>query len=670
MSPPASHTQQEDSDDDVIELPRSGEQTPLVRDESQTSVPSDPTPCAPPPPIMNTVPSAFVYDVPPKDKLQTFWTRTKYYVPVLQWLPQYDMRLLLGDVIAGLTLSCLLIPQGLSYATALCKLPAVHGLYAIAFPATTYAFFGTSRQLSMGPEATLSMLVGSAIAQTMHSDASELNPLALASLMTLFVGLFTFLLGLFRLGFLDSLMSRALLRGFITAVAIVVMVQQSITLLGLVERSEEAGINEASSTIDRAIFVAGNFHHAHSLTTIVSGIACGFLLGFRLLKHRFPNSARLQITPEVLLVVVLATWLTSIFRWEGLQILGDVQSGGVPWPSIPSMPKAKHVKDVAFMSALISILGFVESIVISKTYSSKHNYSVSPNRELIAMGVANIMGGLFQGIPAFGSVKINDRAGARTQLAGFIAGVIALLAIFFLLPYFYYLPKAVLSSIIFVAVLSLLAEAPEDIEFMWRIHAWRDFTLLCATFLATVAISLEAGTLLAVSLSLLLTVKQTSYPRITIMVWEGGWMWKFKPIRDAPEGMIEHVEDVLIVRVEEPLFFANTGQLKDRLRRLEQFGDMSVHPSEEPRLGAISNVIFDVEQMLEIDASAIQILIEIVEAYNARYVQVFFVKIHENARELFELSGLTEKVGPDHIFKRVSTAIDYIERHPQGYDTP
>ncbi|RUP43903.1 hypothetical protein BC936DRAFT_136565 [Jimgerdemannia flammicorona] len=102
---------------------------------------------------------------------------------------------------------------------------------------------------------------------------------------------------------------------------------------------------------------------------------------------------------------------------------------------------------------------------------------------------------------------------------------------------------------------------------------------------------------------------------------------------------------------------------------------MSVHPSEEPRLGAISNVIFDVEQMLEIDARLVALHLDhsykkIVEAYNARYVQVFFVKIHENARELFELSGLTEKVGPDHIFKRVSTAIDYIERHPQGYDTP
>lgn len=259
----------------------------------------------------------------------------------------------------------------------------------------------------MGPEATLSMLVGSAIAQIKHSAAAELEALALACLMTLFVGLFTFLLGLFRLGFLDSLMSRALLRGFITAVAIVVMVQQSITLLGLVARSEDAGINEASSTIDRFIFLVRNFQYAHSLTTIVSVTACGFLLGFRVLKAKFPNAATLQITPEVLLVVIISTVLTSIFHWEtrGLQILGEVESDGVPWPSIPPLPKVKHIKDIAFTAALISILGFVESIVISKTYSTKHNYSVSPNRELIAMGAANIIGGLFQGIPAFGSVS-------------------------------------------------------------------------------------------------------------------------------------------------------------------------------------------------------------------------------------------------------------------------
>ena len=349
------------------------------------------------------------------------------------------------------------------------------------------------------------------------------NAVVMANLLTLFVGVFTFLLGLLRLGFLDSLMSRALLRGFITAVAIVVMVQQSFTLLGLVERSYTEGITESSSTIDRIMCLFNNIQHIHILTTLVSILACSFLLGFRIFKTRFYNLKWLQLTPEILFVVITSTYLTSYFRWDlhGLQILGHVQGGSIPFPSIPILPHAKQVKDLAFTAALIAILGFVESIVISKTYSSKYNYSVSPNRELIAMGAANIVGGLFQAIPAFGSVsrsKINDRAGATTQFSGFVAGIITLIAIFVLLPYFYYLPKAVLSSIIFVAVLSLLAEAPEDFKFMWKIGAWKDFALLSVCFLATVGVSIEAGTLLAVALSLLLTVKETSNPRITIMV--------------------------------------------------------------------------------------------------------------------------------------------------------
>jgi MFS superfamily sulfate permease-like transporter len=138
---------------------------------------------------------------------------------------------------------------------------------------------------------------------------------------------------------------------------------------------------------------------------------------------------------------------------------------------------------------------------------------------------------------------------------------------------------------------------------------------------------------------------------------------KFRPIKDAPE-FIEHTNDVLIVRIEEPLFFANTGQLKDRLRRLEQFGDMSVHPSESPRIHPISHVVFDVGNMPEIDASAVQILLEVVDAYQKRNVNVYFCKVRDNARELFLRSGLLEKVGVMNVFKRVSDAMDYIERRP------
>ncbi|KAI8639784.1 sulfate transporter family-domain-containing protein [Parasitella parasitica] len=614
------------------------------------------------------LPSARINDSSPKDAWSTFKVRSKYYLPILQWLPLYTGNLLLGDLIAGITLSCLLIPQGLSYATALCKLEAVHGLYAIAFPAITYAIFGMSRQMSVGPEATLSLLVGSSIAQVNHAADGEnhVDALAWACLMTIFVGIFTFLLGIFRLGFLDSLMSRALLRGFISGVGLVVALQQGIILLGLVHLSEENGITEASSSIARLLFLIRNIQYSHVLTASVSAASVAFLMLARVTKSKLARFRWFQLLPEVLLVVVVSSVLTYFCDWEnkGLAILGTIEGKGIPLPSLPAFPDSKHMKDLLITAAMIAIIGFVESVVIAKTYSSKHNYSVSANRELVALGAANMVSGLFQGIPAFGSVarsKINDKAGARTQMACLIAGVVALFAIFFLLPYFYYLPKCVLSAIIFVAVLSLLGELPEDLHFIFKIGAWRDLGLLLVTFFATIVISLEFGTLLAVTLSLLLTIKETSYPRISIMGRVKGTNNKFRPIQDDPD-VVEHLEDVLIVRIDEPLFFANTGQLKDRLRRLEQFGDMSIHPSESPRLGGLSYMIFDVDNMPTIDASAVQILYEIVEAYHARDIRVYFVRLREKPMALFRKSGLLEVVGQVNLFRKVSDAIETIEK--------
>lgn len=458
------------------------------------------------------------------DLWTTFRTRVRYYIPVISWLPHYSIHGLGHDFIAGLTVSCLIIPQSLSYATALAHLDPIHGLYAAFIPGVLYAIFGTSRQLSVGPEALVSMLVGTAIAQQQHASGNTdpKTALAISCFITLFVGLFTFFLGFVRLGFLDSVLSRALLRGFITAVAVVVIIEQSISLFGLKELAEEDGIGEQSSTVEKLWFIIGNFSHIHILTTIVSFSSIFFLLSFGSLKKRVTKFSVLQFVPEILLCVIIYTVLTAVFRWDkdGLAILGSTKAKGFLLPSIPAVPEGVSIRALFGTSVLISIIGFVESIVISKQYATKHNYSVSPNRELVAMGVANIFGGLFQAIPAFGSLsrsKINDKAGARTQLAGFITALFVLLAIFFLLPFFYYLPKAVLAGIICVAALSLLSEAPHDVKFMWKIRAWKDLGLLLLTFMTTITVSVEAGTLIAIALSFLLVIKTSTYPRITIM---------------------------------------------------------------------------------------------------------------------------------------------------------
>ncbi|CAB4427041.1 unnamed protein product [Rhizophagus irregularis] len=601
------------------------------------------------------------------DSWITFKTRLRYYVPVFSWLPTYSIQIFIEDFLAGLTVTAILLPSALSYSV-LAKLPPVHGLYAVVIPGAIYSFLGTSKQLVIGPEALVSMLIGSSVVQQqryMNKEGDEESAILIAGLITFFVGILTFILGIVRLGFLDSVLSRALLRGFISAVAIVIMIEQLLVMFKLSETAAKDGIGHASSSVETFVYIITHLDHAHILTTIVSFSSLAFLLitGFikKKLSKRWPQ---VQFAPEILICVIIFTILCNILNWDedGVDILGSIKGGGFPSFQLP-FPNHSHLRDCFEAAALISVIGFVESIVVTKTYATKHNYAVSANRELVALGTANLVGSFFQCFAAYGGMArsgINDRAGAKTQLAGLINATLVLLCLLFLLSAFYYLPKPVLAAIVTVAAISLLEELPHDLYFMYKIKAWKDFALLFLTFFSTIFISIEYGTLISVALSLILVVKHSTYPRITLLGRIGDTN-RFKPIKDFPD-QAEHVEGVLVVRISEPLYFANTGQLKDRLRRLEEFGDMSVHPSEEARMSPIENVIFDIETMEDIDASAVQILLEIIVAYHQRGVNVFFVKLRENQRKLFIRAGITDRVGSDHFFKRIPDALEYINR--------
>ncbi|KAJ3413325.1 Solute carrier 26 [Chytridiales sp. JEL 0842] len=605
----------------------------------------------------------------PPSRLRTFWNRVRYYVPILGWLPRYKFRYLQHDLLSGVTVACLLIPQGLSYAQALVKIPPVYGLYTSFVPLLVYAVLGTSRQLAVGPEALVSILVGAAIAEksqlnppgvaqplppTEGGDAASFitllgaatepppgsgNPannvaesIAIANLMALMVGLFTFLLGFFRLGFLDSVLSRALLRGFVTAVAVVVVIDLGESLLGITApvppdggglmglgavkmmlMTVKAVVNEANiAPIEKLIMLLENLDRTHMLTAIISGTSIFFLFLMKFLKSQFKTNKILQAVPEILILVLLSTLFSAVFRWDeaGVQVLKDVQTGLVT-PKLPNVSIPK-VRFYLLSAILISMIGFVESIAVAKTYSAKHNYAVSPNRELVALGSANIVSSCFGSWPAFGSLgrsAVNDAAGSRTQLAGLVTGLIILMTIQFLLPLFYFLPKAVCSSIIVVAALKLIEW--HDVGFILRLRAWSDFLLLLLTFFTTIIISIEVGTLISVGTSLLLVMKHTTKTRIAILgrtlvvdPVSGAVKSKFRPMQssladeDAGESgsglgkkksEVERVEGVLLIKIEEGLFFGNSGQLKDRLKRVEMYGDLGVHPGEAPRRRGLGN---------------------------------------------------------------------------------
>ncbi|KAI9164460.1 hypothetical protein H9P43_008311 [Blastocladiella emersonii ATCC 22665] len=628
-----------------------------------------------------------------EDRWRTAWdtlkVRARYYVPALSWMPAYSRADLVHDAIAGSTVAFVLIPQGLSYASSLAKLEPVVGLYTAAFAVVVYGFFGTSRQLSIGPEALVSILVGSAVSKTAVTGGAGASPdpaeaAAITGTLCLLVGLFTFALGFFRFGFIDSVLSRALLRGFISAVAIVIMVEQGPSLLGIPPPDATHGgadDEEEMSPFDKIVDLASRAHRAHLPTLFVSLASVTFLVGAAWVKQRVSQRhPGVRFVPEILLLVILAilgSWSLDLEAHHGVAVLGAVKSSGIPAPSIPALRPFSTIRSLTIPAILISVLGFVESIVVTKQYAALRGYGTSRNRELVALGVANIAGAFFHAFPAFGSLarsRVNDRVGARTQLAGMIAGTLVLFAICFLLPAFYHLPKAAMASIILVAAFSLIET--HDIHFILRLRAWRDFGLLLFTFFTTILVSIEAGILLSIALSLLLVVKDVAVPRITILgrvrdhhshsrpataATTNGPL-KYRPVPtdrthspvpprdpDDPDSPYARASEdavtagVVVIRLDEALHFANTGELRERLLRAERFGSMAAHPSEQPtRRHPLRLAVFDVRHMPAIDASAAQILAEIVDHYRDRGVGVAFVRAHPRVRVVLDRAGISE----------------------------
>jgi MFS superfamily sulfate permease-like transporter len=376
------------------------------------------------------------------------------------------------------------------------------------------------------------------------------------------------------------------------------------------------------------------------------------------MQPRYPTVA---YVPDRFLVVVLSAVFTWRFGWDkkGLEILGHVKSTGsnpfpFHWPF--SFTHIKHIQSAMSTSFLIALLGFFESSVAAKSLGEGthelHGVSLSANRELVALGIANLIGGCFMALPAFGGYgrsKVNASTGGKTPMSSIFLSLITLICVLFVLPYFYYLPKGVLSAMISVVAYSLIEECPHDIKFFWKIRGWTELSLMFIIFLSTIFYSLSLGIALGIGLSILALIKHSTKARIQILGKIPGSQERFENAELDPES-IEFIEGCLICKIPEPLTFANTGELKTRLRRLEFYGTNAAHPAL-PRVRAEEhnrNIIFDVHGVTSIDGSGTQVLTEIVEAYVKRGVRVFFCRLPRRRSKVFkkfEMSGIVELVG-------------------------
>ncbi|KAH6989176.1 sulfate transporter family-domain-containing protein [Ilyonectria sp. MPI-CAGE-AT-0026] len=562
-----------------------------------------------------------------------------YYIPCLTWMSQYKMSYLRGDMVAAITMASFYLPMALSLAANLAHVPAIHGLYAFAFNPLVYALLGSCPQMVVGPEAAGSLLVGSVIKANVDSgndkEANDLVHAQICGIITGMAGATVLVAGLTRLGFLDSVLSRPFLRGFISAIGFVIAVDQLIPELGLTDLADEVGVSHGSP-VEKIQFMIRNVNQTHRLTFAIAAISFLFIMVFRELKKRLqPRFPGVAYIPDRFFVVLVSAIMCWQLDWEnqGVEILGEVKAANgnlfaVHWPfKLENMP---HIRTAMSTSFLIALLGFFESSVAAKSLGSSETIQgiqLSANRELIALGVANLVGGCFMSVPAFGGYgrsKVNKSTGGKSPMSSIFLSLIALLSILFLMPYFYYLPKPVLSSMISVVAWSLIEEAPHDIGFFLRIRGWSELGLMAMIFLATMFYSLTLGMALGVGLSILLVIKHSTRPRIQILGRIPGTN-RFENA-EGEDNSLEFVEGCLIVKIPEPLTFANTGELKSRLRRLELYGTSKAHPAL-PRLRSQDsnrNVIFDIHGVISMDGSGTQVLEEIVRNYHDRDVRVFF----------------------------------------------
>jgi MFS superfamily sulfate permease-like transporter len=378
------------------------------------------------------------------------------------------------------------------------------------------------------------------------------------------------------------------------------------------------------------------------------------------LQPRYPSVAYI---PDRFMVVVLSAVFTWWFRLDqqGLAVLGEVNSSGgsifaVHFPFDTS--HLKYMPDAINTALIIALLGFFESSVAGKSLGGGDpnkdgvTMPISANRELIALGTANITGGLFMALPAFGGYgrsKVNASTGGLTPMSSIFLSIITVLCTVFMLPYFYYLPKGVLCAMVSVVAYSLVEEAPHDIKFFLRIRGWSELILMGLIFFITIIWDLKRGIGVGIGLSILRLIRHSVRPRIQILGRVPGTTNHFTNAEHDPQG-VEFIEGCLIVKIPEPLTFANTGNLKTRLGRLEDHGTGQAHPAL-PRVRRAEhnkNIIFDVHGVTSLDGAGAQVLAEIVDSYRKRDVRVFFCRVpgeRSQVYQLFDKSGIIEMCG-------------------------
>jgi len=521
------------------------------------------------------------------------------------------------DLVAGITVSLVAIPQSLAYAQ-LAGVPAYYGLYAALVPTVVGALFGSSRQLSTGPVAMTSLLTAASVAPLAAHGSDTFY--AYVILLALLSGLFQIAFGVLRVGVLLNFLSHPVLMGFINAAALIIGLSQLPTLLGIPAQQSEHFLLDIWQVI-------AHIDTMHEISLAFGATAIVMLLAFKRYAPKMPG---------VLITVSLLTWASYALNFAqiGGRVVGAIPQG-LPSFSVPpgDMHAAMALLPAAFVIALIS---FMEAMSSAKVIAIKTRQPWDENKELIGQGLAKVAAAFCQSMPVSGSFSrsaLNLAAEAKTSLSSVISALFVLLTLLFFTPALYHLPKPVLAAIIMMAVIGL-------INFKTITNAWSanrdDGIASIVTFVATLAFApnIQNGILTGIILSLALLLYRMMRPRITVLGVDSE-----SRLRDAAHHRLQPLHPKLgAIRFDGALRFVNVSYFEDALLQLER---------ENP---AISHILIKANGINGLDASGVEMLSSLIARFKSSGITLTFSGIKRQVFEVMERTGLVDKIGAANIF--------------------
>jgi high affinity sulfate transporter 1 len=548
------------------------------------------------------------------------------WVPGLQAISSYRREWLAKDIVAGVVLTSLLVPQGMAYAE-LAGLPPITGLYTSILCLLGYAVFGPSRILVLGPDSSLGPMIAATILPLIAANGDEKRAIALASMLALIVGAIMVLASVAKLGFIADLISKPTMIGYINGLALTILVGQLPKLFGF-KVEADGFIGEVAG------FVKGLANGEAVAAAAAVGIA-GIVV-ILVLQRWLPK------VPAVLIMVVLAIASTTVFHLadHGVSLVGVLPKGFPPL-TIPDV----RLSDLGplFAGAVgIALVSLADTISTASAFAARTGQEINGNQEMIGIGAANLAAGLFQGFPVSTSgsrTAVAERSGAKTQLTGVVGAALIILMIVLVPGLFRNLPQPALAAVVITASLSL-ADIPGTVR-LWR-QRRVEFLLSIAAFLGVVLLGVLPGIAIAVALSILNVFRRAWWPYDTELGRVEG-LAGYHDVHSYPQA--EHLPGLVIYRFDGPLIFANAKTFRDEVRKLAK--------ADPPPTW----ILIAAEPMTDVDTTASDVLEELDQALNDQGISLVFAELKDLVRRKIERYGLTRTINPQHFFPTIEDAV-------------